>query len=268
VLFTKQSTAAWCSSVAVVLLSGLVSPPAWALFSDDEARRAILDIRVRLEALNKRMTELEQALQNSAQSQIQLLNENERMRSEIARLRGQLDETDLSNRSKKSQQKDLYLDVDKRLQEQRGLVESLQAQLKQLEPVNIEVNGVNYRVSGDEKTKFELLESALGAQEFKKTVRLSQEFEKEHPNSALIADVLFIKGTALYADKELRPSIAARRDLMNRFPKHPTIPQAMLNLAAALEETGNPNTARRTLEELIKAHPKSTAAAEARKRLK
>lgn len=250
------------------MFSGLASPHAWALFSDDEARRAIIDMRTRIETLNKRVTELERALQNSAQSQIQLLNDNERMRSEIARLRGQLEEANLVSTSGKSQQKDLYLDLDKRLEEQRNLMAAMEARLKQLEPVSVQAHGVSHRVSANEKIQFEALQSALADQEFKKAIRLSEEFEKQHPGSALAADVLFMKGTALYADKELRSSVAARRELISRFPKHPTIPQAMLNLAAGLEETGNPNTARRTLEELIKSHPKSAAAAEARKRLK
>jgi tol-pal system protein YbgF len=268
VLFAKRLTATWVTSVAVVLFGGLTSPQAQALFSDDEARRAIIDMRVRIETLSNRIGDLERALQNSAQSQIQLLNDNERMRSEIARLRGQLEESNLISTSRKSQQKDLYLDLDKRLEEQRNVIAEMQARLQQLEPVSVIAHGVGYRVSANEKTQFEGIQSALNAQEFKKAVQMSQEFQNEHPNSVLAADVLFMKGTALYADKELRPSIEARRELISRFPKHPSVPQALLNLAAGLEETGNPNTARRTLEELIKSHPKSAAAAEARKRLK
>jgi TolA-binding protein len=267
VVLDKKSAATRFSGV-VVVLSAFLSPPAWALFSDDEARRAIIDMRTRIETLNNRISELERVLQNSAQSQIQLLNENERMRSEIARLRGQLEESNLASTSGKSQQKDLYLDIDKRLQEQRAAMAALEAKLQQLEPVVVQVNGMSYRVSANEKTRFEELQAALGDKEFKKVVRLAKEFEKENLNSALLGDVLFLHGTALYADKELKSSIASRRDLIKRFPGHPTIPLAMLNLAAGLEETGNPINARRTLEELIKAHPKSTAAAEARKRLK
>jgi TolA-binding protein len=253
--------ATWLSSLAVVLSIGLLSPQAWALFSDDQARRAIIDLRTRVETLTTRVGDLERALQNSAQSQIQLLNENERMRAEVARLRGQLEEAALATSSGTSRQKDLYLDIDKRLEEQRTTLGALEEKLKQLEPVTVQA-------SGGEKIRFEALLAALGAQDFKAVVRLADEFENDYANSALAADVLFMKGTALYADKALRAAIAARRDLISRFPRHPTIPQAMLNLAAAQTETGNPTAARRTLEELIKAHPKSAAAAEARKRLK
>lgn len=260
-MLVKKVTATWLSSVAVVFSIGLISPPAFALLADDEARRAIIDLRTRLEATNNRVAELERSLQNSAQSQIKLLNENERMRSEIAILRGQLEEAARATKSGKSQQNDLYSDLDKRLQ-------AHEARLKQLEPVSVEVNGQRYQVTAAELTRYDALQSAMSTQDFKKSVRLALEFEKEHPSSSLIAEVLFIKGTALYANKELRPSIAARRDFIQRFAQHPSVPQARLNLAASLAETGNPNSARRTLEDLIKLHPKSPEAAEARKRLK
>ncbi|MFN4882925.1 MAG: tetratricopeptide repeat protein, partial [Burkholderiales bacterium] len=45
-------------------------------------------------------------------------------------------------------------------------------------------------------------------------------------------------------------------------------PQATLNLAASQAESGNPNTARGILENLIKSFPNSSAAAEAKDRLK
>lgn len=264
-MLSKQVTASWLPSLAVVLWVGLAANPAWSLFADDEARRAIIDMRTRIEALNNRVNELERALQNSAQNQIQLLNENERMRSEVARLLGQLEELGLATRSGKSQQKDLYLDIEKRMQEQQAAMET---RLKQLEPLAVQVNGVNYRVTAAEKSQFEQLQAAMTQRDFKKAIRLAQEFEKENAQSSLLPEVLFARGTALYAEKDYRASITARRELINRFPKHPTIPQAMLNLAASLAETGNPNSARRTLEDLVKNHPKSAEAAEARKRLK
>jgi tol-pal system protein YbgF len=264
----KKATACWLASTAVFFAALLPSGPSFALFSDDEARRAIIDMRMRVETLNTRINELERALQNSAQSQIQLLNENERMRSEIARLRGQLEETSLATRSGKSQQKDLYVDIEKRMEEQRNATAALEAKLALLEPVIFKVNGQSYRVNAAEKAQFEALEAAMGERDFKKVIGLAQNFEKESPGSALLPEVLFAKGTALYAEKDYRASITARRDLINRFPNHPTIPQAMLNLSASLAETGNPATSRRTLEELVKKFPKSSAAAEARKRLK
>lgn len=282
----SKSSTARLLGLALGFSANLISPSAWAVLTDEEARATIIQMQTRIETLNNRIVSLERALQTSAQGQIQLLNENERIRSEISRLRGQLEEANLAASTMKAQQQDLYRDIDKRLQEQpkkmtaleeklAGLVEEqrtviagLEKRLKLLEPTVIQLSGVNYQVSANEKNSFEEIRSALGAKKFQSVIRLTQQFEKKHPGSTLLGDVLFIQGTAFYAEKDLKSSIAARRELMKQFPDHPTIPQAMLNLAAGLEETGSTKTAQRVLEDLIKNYPKSSAAAVARKRLK
>lgn len=123
--------------------------PAAAIFSDDEARRAIIDLRTRLETLESRLTdriaELERNLQASSRTQLQLLNENERLRSEVARLRGTVEEANQNLNTGKSQQKDLYGDLDQRL--------------KQIEPVLVTIDKTSIEVSRGEK--HDLMKSAM-----------------------------------------------------------------------------------------------------------
>jgi len=247
------------AAIFISLLS--VAGPSLAIFSDDEARRAIIDLRVRVESLASTIEEMEKRLQSSAQGQLQLLNENERLRGEIARLRGLVEETGRLANTGKNQQKDFYLDLDQRLIQ-------IDQRLKQVEPVAIAVDGFNYRVSAAEKVQFEELRELLRTGEFKKTAQSAQAFHQAFPNSPLSASVLLTKGAALYADKDYRNSIIARQEFIEKFPNHPARPQATLNLAASQAESGNPNTARGILENLIKNFPNSSAAAEAKDRLK
>lgn len=239
---------------AFLISLALLCQPSWAIFSDDEARRAILDLRARVEALGNRIGDLERQLQNSSQSQLEMLNENERLRSEVSRLRGELEEASRAANTGKKQQR-----------EQLGVLEQ---RLKQIEPVIVEVDGVNHRVSPTEAAQFEKLRESLRAADFKTTVTAASNFEAAYPTSSLAANALFIRGTALYALKEYKTSIAVRLEFLKKYPEHPSAPQAMLNLAASQAETGNPNTSRATLESLIKTYPSSAAAAEAKDRLK
>ena len=85
--------AASISSAAIFISLSTFAGPTLALFSDDEARRAIIDLRVRVESLSSTIDEMDKRLQSSAQGQLQLLNENERLRQDIARLRGLVEET-------------------------------------------------------------------------------------------------------------------------------------------------------------------------------
>ncbi len=225
-----------------------------SLFADDEARRALIDLRVQVEALSTKITDLERRLQSATQGQLNLLNENERLRAELASLRGQIEEANKVVTTGKSQQKDLYTDLDQRL--------------RQIEPVALTIEGITYRVSPDEKSRFDELRELLRTGDFKKSIAATLAFEQSFPQSMLSPHVLLIKGTALYADKDYKGSIAARQDFIERYPNHPGRPQATLNMAASQAESGNPNTARGILEGLIKAYPNSPAAAEAKERLK
>ncbi len=247
---SRSSAAIFISAITLAFASG----HAHALVSDDEARRAIIDLRARVEAMGSKLVELEARLQASAQGQLQILNENERLRAEIAHLRGQLEEASQMANTGKSQQKDFYVDLDQRL--------------KQIEPVSISVDGVNVRVSPAEKTKFEDLRELLRVGEFKKSAAAAEAFRQAFPASPLSATVLFLRGSALYADKDYMAAIAARQEFIDRYPNHPSRPQAILNLAANQAESGNPNTARGILESLIKNYPNSAAATEAKERLK
>lgn len=243
-------------AIRAAFLLGLAatSHPSWALFSDDEARRAILDLRARVEVLSGRMDVLERQLQTSSQSQLQMLNENERLRGEVSRLRGELEEANRAVTTGKKQQR-----------EQLGVLEQ---RLKQIEPVTLDVDGVKHSVSPAEAEAFEKLQNHLRSGDFKATAAAAAAFEAAHPTSSLLANALFMRGTALYALKDYKPSIAARFEFLKKYPSHPSAPQAMLNLAASQAETGNPNTSRATLENLVKTYPDSAAAAEAKERLK
>jgi TolA-binding protein len=232
----------------------VTSNSAWALFSDDEARRAILDLRARVEALSTRITELDQRIQSSAQGQLELLNENERLRSELAKLRGKLEETGRATVTGKDQQKDLFSDLDQRL--------------KKLEPVPLQVNGKTYLLSPAEEKKFQETQTLLKAGEFQRAAQASSEFERLFPASALGPRVLFDRGTALYAAKDYANAITARQEFINRYLDHPQRPQAILNLAAAQAESGTRITARTTLLNLIRDYPNSDVIPEAKSRLK
>ncbi len=249
----------------------LLANSAWALFSDDEARRAILDLRARVEALNTRITELDQRIQSSVQGQLELLNENERLRSELAKLRGKLEETGRATVTGKDQQRDLFTDLDQRLkkiEQQRALFTDFDQRLKNLEPVALQLNGATLLVSPAEEKKFQDMQALLKAGDFPKAAQSAAEFERLFPASALGPRVLFDRGTALYAAKDYAKAITARQEFIAKYPGHPNKPQAILNLAASQAEAGTRITARTTLLNLIRDYPNSDVIPEAKSRLK
>ena len=93
----------WVASLVIAPVMLAASVPAHALFGDDEARKAILDLREKVEAA--------QNAQLMLQSQIEALREqNARLTGRIEELANQLTLEQRSNR-------DLYADLDKRMAE-------------------------------------------------------------------------------------------------------------------------------------------------------
>ena len=94
----------WVASLVIAPVMLAASVPAHALFGDDEARKAILDLREKVEAA--------QNAQLMLQSQIEALREqNARLTGRIEELANQLTLEQRSNR-------DLYADLDKRMSRQ------------------------------------------------------------------------------------------------------------------------------------------------------
>ena len=89
---------------SILALAGLITLPAHALFGDDEARKAIIELRDKVDAnrqasdaANRRLeAELTRLTEESAaptrRSLLDLSNQIEALRGELARLRGQNEE--------------------------------------------------------------------------------------------------------------------------------------------------------------------------------
>lgn len=117
---------------ALITASGTMPSAHAALFSDDEARRAIIDLRARVDALNARLD-----AKADKTSSLDLAGQNERLNQEIARLRGQVEmlANELANEQRR--QKDFYNDLD--------------ARLRKVEPQRMTVDGTDVEVAPNEQ---------------------------------------------------------------------------------------------------------------------
>lgn len=276
-----KSPAAFALKAVFFTQMALASSVGQAFFSDDEARRAILDLRSKVEVLNQKQQEIssqlgslvsqgqstqirldeltprisdtETKVEGSGKGQLQLLNETEKLRAEIAALRGQIEQTLQQIRVSQQAQKDFYTDLDRRL--------------KSLEPVSVSADGLSLRVSPQEADQFRSLQETFRGNDTNAILTAALRFERQFPNSALLPSVILIRGTALYVAKNYQGSIAARQEFLKRFPNHPGSLQAVMNLAASQAESGDVAAARKTLQAVIANNPDAAIVAEAKLRL-
>ena len=228
-----------------------------ALFEDDEARRAILDLRQRVEAQRQAAdrdaeTQRQEAMQ-LRRSLLELQNQIETLRSEIARLNGQNEQVLRDLAEVQRRQKDIVQGVDERL--------------RKVEPAKVSVDGKEFIADPAEARDFEAALAIFRKGDFPAAQTGFVDFIRRYPQSGFRPTALFWLGNAQYANRDYRGAIATFRSLLAQAPDHPRAAEAVLSIAnCQIELKDNPG-ARRTLDELIKTYPQSEAAQAAKERL-
>ncbi len=221
-----------------------------ALFEDDEARRAILDLRQRVEAM-RLQSEQRQSDDNAQlrRSMLDLQTQIEQMRSELQRMTGQNEQ--------------LTRTVTE-LQQRQGEIDG---RLKQSEPSTVSVDGREFTAAPKEKADFDAALGIFRGGQFAQAQTAFAEFVKRYPQSGYNASALFWLGNAQYATRNYNEAIANFRSMLSLAPDHAKAPEAVLSIANCQIELKDTRAARRTLEDLTKAYPQSEAAQAGRERL-
>ena len=248
-----------CGKLAAIGLAAvLFAPLAHAgLFDDDEARRAILDIRAKIEQTAERQRAGQQQateqIDQLKRSLLDLNNQLEQVRGDNAKLRGQNEELTRIVSELQRRQKDLQSGVDDRM--------------RKFEPQKVSVDGKEFSADADEKRQYDEAIELLRKSDFAGTTGALNAFRKRYPSSGYNDSALFWLGNAQYGTRQYKEAIGAFRALVAGSPDHPKAPEAMLAIANCQAELKDPRAARKTIDDLLKAYPNSEAAQAGRERL-
>lgn len=237
------------AALAAALLCVSVGSQA-ALFEDDEARRAILDLRQRVEAM-RQQTDQRLSDENGQlrRSLLDLQNQIEQMRGDLARMTGQNEQ------------------LQRTVSEMQSRQTTIDDRLKQNEPTKVSVDGREFTADPKEKADFDAALGIFRAGQFAQAQTAFAEFVKRYPQSGYNASALFWLGNAQYATRNYNEAIANFRSMLSLAPDHAKAPEAVLSIANCQIELKDTRAARRTLEDLTKAYPQSEAAQAGRERL-
>lgn len=241
------------SLVLSTALLTLALPARAGLFDDEVARTRIEELRKEFDALTQRM-------ETVSRNQLDFANQFESLRTEQARLSGQIEVlvNDLDNLQKR--QKDFYVDLDTRLRR-------LEPQVASEAPAD----GATPTPPADPATEGKDYEAALtllkGAK-YKDAVAAYQGFIKAHPGSGLLAGAHYWMAFAHHQLKEYPRSAELFGKVAASWPADPKAPDALLGQANSLEFAGQAAAAQKVLEQLVEKYPASSAAQSAKPRLK
>ncbi len=255
----------WLAGLVVLALAGAAQA---ALFEDDEARKALLELRTRVltqEEVNKtRLAELSAAqarmearyaedLQALRRSLLELNGQIETLRGEMAKLRGS-DET-------------LARDVAELQRRQRDITQGIDDRLRKVEPQKVAVDGQEFLAEPEEKRAFDEALGFMRTGDFDRSLSGFQTLLRRWPGTGYTPAAQFWAGNAHYGRKDYKEAVASFRAFLSGSPNHSRAPEAMLGLANSQAEMKDVRAARKTLDDLQKTYPNTDAAVAAKQRL-
>jgi tol-pal system protein YbgF len=253
---------------AALLVSALFTASAQAaLFEDDEARRAIIDLRQRVEQQRQASQVEQEARQRIADDLKRATDENANLRRGLLDLQNQIEtlRTDLARLRGSDEQ--LARDLADVQRGQKDIAAGVEERLRKFEPVQVTVDGREFSADPAEQREFEAALAAFRKGDFLAAQTAFSDFVRKYPSSGYRPTALFWLGNAQYANRDYRGAIANFRALLQQAPDHPRAPEAVLSIANCQIELKDNAAARRTLDDLVKAYPQSEAASAARERL-
>jgi tol-pal system protein YbgF len=235
----------------ILLVAALAPLPAFALFSDDEARKGVAELRKQLESQQQVLQRIERDVTDK-RSIIELSNLIDGLRQDIANLRGQIEV--LGNRidGLDKRQKDLYVDLDTRLRKfEQGQADKEKAA----------------QAAAAEQQAYEAGLAQFKANNYGAAIQSLQSFMATYPQSPLAPSAQYWIGNAYYALRDYKNAIAAQQKVIATWPDSAKASDALLNIASSQAEAGDANGSRNTLRTLVSKYPNTPAAEQAKQRL-
>lgn len=254
------------SAVSLAVLSG----GAHAQFRDSEARQRADEMRAQIETLSRsidtRFANVSEQLQDK-RAIVELANQIEGLRAEVARMRGQMEVMQNSIEQGDRRARDLYNDLDGRFRrfeqqraDERKAAEEESQRRRVEEQKTQETAQSENRVYESALNQFKLGNYQLAITQF-------QTFMTQFPNSKFLPSAQYWIGNSHYALRDYRSAITAQTRVVQTWPEDSKAPDSLLNIATSQAEMGDVPASRATLQQLVTRYPQSPAADQAKQRL-
>jgi tol-pal system protein YbgF len=229
--------------------------PSWAgIFDDEEARKQVRELRAEL---MQSVDALRQRVDSVSKNQLDFANQIEALRSDVARLTGQIEVLTNSLEAAHKRQQDFYVDLDNRL--------------RKLEAGGAATTQEPAAAKADPQAEMRDYEAALGqfrAAKYQEAQAAFENFIVAHPKAVLLPNATYWLGASLQQQKQYAPAAEIYGKVPAMWPNDPKAPDALLARANAQVEAKDVKGAIQTLQFLIEKYPTSPAAEIARTRLK
>lgn len=223
---------------------------------------------------------VEDEKQNAANAE--LLMQLETLQQESAMMRGQIEELNYKIKQMQENQKDRYVDLDRRITNLNELLQSLQASkaaLPAATPIQPHQPVVQQPATAvtpvtpapqpvanpaqqqaDYKAAFNLIRE----KDYQQAIQALNAFVENYPHGALTGNAHYWLGEVYMVERETAKAVEQFSLVLEGFPEHRKVPDAMYKAGRALIKLGQEVKGKRMLEQVIAQYPDSSAARLAR----
>jgi len=215
-------------------------------------------VMIRMNDLDSRVQRIERVLTN--QSLLELAQRLDTLQGEVRTIRGEVEMLQNQTEGGKTQTRNLYGDLEKRL-----------AALETLGGVGAasSLGATPAPAAGaSEQATYDAGMVALRGGNYDKAIATFQEVVTNYPNGDLAANAQFWIGESYYTKGDHESAVAAYRKVLGDWPNSRKAPDAMVKLGYSLSDLKRTGEARSTLEEVVRKYPGTNAAQLAADRLK
>jgi len=250
----------------LVLLSLLVSACATTPGPDDP-------VMVKLDQLEARLNRIEQAVQNQAA----MAGQVQGLESDMRQLRGSVEEVQHELEGISQRQRNLYLDVDGRLQKLEGSGSAAGNQARRpiatpsqtvsTPPATIDSGGGADDKEINDRDAYQAAIALLREGHYQQAAEKFEQFLSLYPESQFSDNAQYWYGETFYVTRKFPEALASFQKVVSVYPSSQKVPDALLKIGYCDYELGYWDAARAALTRVSSEYPDTTAAHLAKRRL-
>ena len=232
-------------------------------------------VALRMQDLEARVIRIERVVEN--QSLVQLASELDRLRTEAAALRGELETLRFESENSDTRQRELYVDIDRRLQSLEtapraftpppSVPSSSSPPPNFASPTDEPPPAAAARPVGSDQQNYQTAFDMISARRYEEAGAAFETFLAQFPTSPLADNAQYWLAETYYVRGQFMDALGEFRKVIEQYPQSAKLPDALLKVGYCQQELGDRNAARSSLQEVMRQFPDTTAARLASQRL-
>ena len=219
---------------------------------------------LKLTDLEARLIRIERVIDN--QSLIEMANRVDQLQSEIQTVRGETETLAFQSNNAAERQRDLYVDIDGRLQELDLTLAQLQISMQEM-LTEEEAPPPPVLLPGSDQDNYQSAFNLLRDGNYEEAASAFEQFLAVFPSSPLADNAQYWLAETYYVQRQYMAALPAFQLVVDDYPGSSKLPDALLKIGFCNYELQQWSAAREALQRVVREFPATTAARLATQRL-